>query len=280
MKFDADVRRILSEKLQIVYADAAGNLLREPAEDATRYVVLGPVSLPVTLHGRTHIFQWFCYTRYDGSDESLLDREGLVHSLASTDTLPSSVLMMGDLKTADAPMVRLHSCCATGDIFGSQRCECGPQLRRAMQMIADAGAGAVVYLAQHEGRGIGLFAKAAAYLLQDRGFDTYEANRKLGFPEDSRNFADAAMMIHLLRGADKPIRLISNNPEKKKALELGGVRVTGLVPLVIGLAPYNLRYLQTKRANGHLFTERDLTRSSDSAELSENGRATIGPLHS
>lgn len=280
MKFDPDVRRILSEKLQVVFADAEGNLLSEPAEDATRYVVLGPVSLPVTLHGRTHIFQWFCYSRYDGTDESLLDRERLIHSLASTETLPSSVLMMGDLKTAEAPMIRLHSCCATGDIFGSQRCECGPQLRRAMQMIADAGAGAVVYLAQHEGRGIGLFAKAAAYLLQDRGFDTYEANRKLGFPEDSRNFSDAAMMIHLLRGANKPIRLISNNPEKKKALELGGVQVSALVPLVIGLAPYNLRYLQTKRANGHLFTERDLSRNAENVELVESNRAPRETLHS
>lgn len=160
-------------------------------------------------------------------------------------------------------MVRIHSCCATGDIFGSQRCECGPQLRRAQQMVADAGVGAVIYLAQHEGRGIGLFAKAAAYLLQDKGFDTYEANRKLGFPDDGRDFADATFILHHLRGAGQPIRLISNNPEKRKALETGGVTVSGMVPLINGLSKYNLRYLQTKQAKGHTFTDRDLSPSPE-----------------
>ena len=162
MNFDPDVRRVLTEKLQVAYADELGHPLPGPQPGAQRYVVLGPVPLPLTLHGKTHTFQWFTFVRYPGEALEPLQYEALIHQLAALDGLPNSVLMMGELATAEAPMIRIHSCCATGDIFGSQRCECGPQLRRAQQMVADAGVGAVVYLAQHEGRGIGLFAKAAA----------------------------------------------------------------------------------------------------------------------
>lgn len=275
MNYDPDVRRILAEKLQIIHADEQGRLLSGMSPGALRYVVLGPVSLPVTLHGRTQVFQWFTFMRYPGDEIEPLNREALIHQLAALDGLPNSVLVMGDLSAAEAPMVRIHSCCATGDIFGSQRCECGPQLRRAQQMVADAGVGAVVYLAQHEGRGIGLFAKAAAYLLQDKGFDTYEANRKLGFPEDGRDFADAAAILNLLRGAGKPIRLISNNPEKRKALAQGGVQVVSLIPLVNGLTSHNVRYLETKRAYGHIFSERDL-RLADGEAAVETGSHAVG----
>lgn len=259
MNFDPDARKILANHLKLVFADERGRLLPGAAPGAVRYAVLGPVPLPVTLHGRTCRFQWYTFARYpvsEGPDSSAADV--LLHRLAANDDMPSSVLVMGELSRAEAPLVRVHSCCATGDIFGSQRCECGPQLRRAQQMVADEGAGAVVYLADHEGRGIGLFAKAAAYLLQDNGFDTYEANRKLGFPDDGRNFSEAAFIINFLLGEGRPIRLISNNPEKRKALEAGGVAIRSLVPLILGLTPHNLRYLQTKRAYGHLFSDGDL----------------------
>lgn len=258
MMFDPEVRKILGEKLALVWADESGQLLAEQAPGASRFVVLGPVPLPLTLGSRTHLFQWYTFSRWPESRAEVVTVDVVLHRLAAMESLPSSILVMGDLKAAEAPMVRIHSCCATGDIFGSQRCECGPQLRRAQQLVAEAGEGAVVYLAQHEGRGIGLFAKAAAYLLQDRGFDTYEANRKLGFPEDGRDFGEAAFILNHLRGDGRPIRLVSNNPEKRKALEAGGVKVCGLVPLVNGLTRHNLRYLQSKRAYGHLINERDL----------------------
>jgi GTP cyclohydrolase II len=259
MNFDPDVRQILSNHLKMVFADERGHVLAGPGPGVVRYAVLGPVPLPITLHGRTCRFQWYTFARYpvgEGPDSAAADV--ILHRLSASDDLPNSVLVMGDLARADAPLVRVHSCCATGDIFGSQRCECGPQLRRAQQMVADEGAGAIVYLSDHEGRGIGLFAKAAAYLLQDNGFDTYEANRKLGFPDDCRNFGEAAFIIHHLRGEGRPIRLISNNPDKRRALEAGGVEVKSLVPLILGLTPHNRRYLQTKRAYGHLFTDDDL----------------------
>lgn len=255
MTLDPDVRQILAGKLSVVTADERGRIV-STGPSLERYAVLGPVPLPVSLHGRTHHFQWYTYARVPSDlPTDQLTPDVLMHRMAASEDIANSVLVLGDLPRADAPLIRMHSCCATGEIFGSQRCECGPQLRRAQQMVADEGVGAIVYLADHEGRGIGLFAKAAAYLLQDKGLDTFEANRKLGFPDDCRNFAEAAFIIHHLRGAGRTIRLISNNPDKRRALEAGGVKVAGMVPLIMGLSPHNQRYIQTKRAYGHLFGE-------------------------
>jgi len=142
-----------------------------------------------------------------------------------------------------APLVRPHSECLTGDVLGSERCDCGPQLREAAERITDAG-GFLLYLRQ-EGRGIGLYAKLDAYALQDAGLDTYEANRALGRGEDERDYTAAAQMLHAL-GADR-IRLLSNNPDKAAQLDLLGVAVTERVPTGVHLSAANARYLAVKR---------------------------------
>ena len=161
------------------------------------------------------------------------------------------LLGLGDWKGAldraahggDAPLVRPHSECLTGDVFGSERCDCGPQLREAVERIANEG-GFLLYLRQ-EGRGIGLYAKLDAYALQDAGLDTYEANVALGRGEDERDYTVAAQMLHAV-GADS-IRLLSNNPDKATQLESLGIHVTEHVRTGVHLSDANHRYLEAKR---------------------------------
>jgi GTP cyclohydrolase II len=145
-----------------------------------------------------------------------------------------------------APLVRPHSECLTGDVFGSQRCDCGSQLREAVERIADAG-GFLLYLRQ-EGRGIGLYAKLDAYALQDTGLDTYEANLALGHDEDERNYRAAAQMLQAL-GAPR-VALLSNNPDKVRQLRRFGIAVTAQVSTGVHLSEANARYLATKAGRG------------------------------
>jgi GTP cyclohydrolase II len=144
------------------------------------------------------------------------------------------------------PLVRPHSECLTGDVFGSQRCDCGPQLREAVERIAGTG-GYLVYLRQ-EGRGIGLYAKLDAYALQDAGLDTYEANLALGHREDERSYLVAAQMLQAL-GVSR-VTLLSNNPDKARQLRRFGVAVTSLVATGVHLSATNARYLATKAGRG------------------------------
>lgn len=156
----------------------------------------------------------------------------------------------------EAPLVRPHSECLTGDVFGSERCDCGPQLREAVERIASDG-GFLLYLRQ-EGRGIGLYAKLDAYALQDLGLDTYEANTALGHGEDERDYGPAAQMLAAL-GVDR-IRLLSNNPDKAEQLEGLGIRVAERVTTGVHLTEANARYLAAKVDHtGHLL---DLPRSA------------------
>jgi GTP cyclohydrolase II len=148
---------------------------------------------------------------------------------------------------AELPLVRLHSECLTGDVFGSERCDCGPQLREAVEAIADAG-GFLLYLRQ-EGRGIGLYAKLEAYALQDTGLDTYEANVALGHGEDERDYLVAAQMLRALGVAR--VALLSNNPDKSRQLRELGVTVAERVPTGVHLSSGNARYLETKARHGH-----------------------------
>jgi 3,4-dihydroxy 2-butanone 4-phosphate synthase / GTP cyclohydrolase II len=159
-------------------------------------------------------------------------------------------LVLGD--PADGALVRVHSECRTGDALASLRCDCRAQLEASLAMIAAEGRGVLVYAGGHEGRGIGLAHKIAAYGLQDEGYDTYEANRLLGLPEDSRDYTAAAQILGLLglRG----IRLLTNNPAKQRGLAAAGIRVRSRVPLETGATWDNQRYLSTKAANGHLLT--------------------------
>ena len=144
------------------------------------------------------------------------------------------------------PLVRPHSECLTGDVFGSQRCDCGPQLREAVERIADCG-GFLLYLRQ-EGRGIGLYAKLDAYALQDAGLDTYEANLALGHREDERSYQVAAQMLRAL-GVSR-VALLSNNRDKARQLRRFGVTVAELVPTGVHLSATNARYLATKAQRG------------------------------
>ena len=149
-----------------------------------------------------------------------------------------------------APLVRLHSECFTGDLLGSLRCDCGPQLRAALRRIGEEGSGVLLYLAQ-EGRGIGLPSKLRAYALQDHGLDTVDANRALGWSADERNFLVAATMLEQL--GVKRIRLMTNNPDKLAALAACGVEIAGRAPLVVPPNGVNDHYLATKaRRFGHL----------------------------
>jgi len=160
-------------------------------------------------------------------------------------------LVIGDYANA-TPLVRIHSQCLTGDVFGSLRCDCRQQLEMALSMIAEAGTGVLVY-EQQEGRGIGLMAKLQAYELQDRGLDTVEANEKLGFKADHREFALPAEVLKSL--GIKQVRLLSNNPDKVAALERAGVRVVERVPCEVEPHSHSENYLKTKKEKlGHLFT--------------------------
>ncbi len=149
-----------------------------------------------------------------------------------------------------APLVRLHSECLTGDVFGSLKCDCGPQLREALKIIGAAGGGVLLYLRQ-EGRGIGLANKLRAYALQDRGLDTVDANRRLGFADDERDYGHAAAMLRSL-GINE-VRLLTNNPNKVAGLEVAGIKVVERVAHHMPANPHNADYLATKRKkSGHL----------------------------
>lgn len=147
------------------------------------------------------------------------------------------------------PLVRLHSECLTGDVLGSLKCDCGPQLHAAIHAMEDTGWGILLYLRQ-EGRGIGLVNKLRAYALQDQGFDTVDANTRLGFAVDARDFRVAARMLDLLGQTN--IRLLTNNPEKVRVLEAAGITVAERVPIALPPNPFNAKYLATKRdRTGH-----------------------------
>lgn len=165
-------------------------------------------------------------------------------------------LVMGDptaLSDSPAPLVRVHSECLTGDLLGSLRCDCGFQLHGALQQIAEAGRGALIYLRQHEGRGIGLLNKISAYALQDDGLDTVEANHKLGFKADLRQYGVGAQIM--LDLGIREFRLLTNNPRKIKGLEGYGLSVTDRVPLITRPTTDNQSYLATKEAKlGHLLS--------------------------
>jgi 3,4-dihydroxy 2-butanone 4-phosphate synthase/GTP cyclohydrolase II len=197
-----------------------------------------------------------------------LRRDKLVERVAET-TLPLSVgsfrviayrsvidpdehvaLVMGDVTTPEPVLVRVHSQCVTGDVFGSLRCDCGAQLEESLKRIAQEGRGVVVYMRQ-EGRGIGLHNKLRAYALQDNGMDTVEANRALGFPADRRDYG-IGMQILVDLGVHE-MRLLTNNPAKRAGLEGYDLKVVERVPIITKPNPHNVRYLETKRTKlGHL----------------------------
>ncbi len=167
----------------------------------------------------------------------------------SDDDAAEHVALLIGQPNGSAPLVRLHSECLTGDVLGSLKCDCGPQLDAALAAIAESGWGILLYLRQ-EGRAIGLVNKLRAYSLQDQGFDTVDANLRLGFGDDERSFGVAARMLELL--SQKEVRLLTNNPRKVAGLQTEGIQVVAQVPLRTAANPHNAAYLETKRRrSGH-----------------------------
>lgn len=195
-----------------------------------------------------------------------------VTGLGSPLTAPPSwygALELGRPAATGLPLVRLHSECLTGDVFGSQRCDCGPQLREAVERITEHG-GYVLYLRQ-EGRGIGLYDKLDAYALQDRGLDAYDANLALGHRADERDYTSAAQMLHAL-GANR-IGLLSNNPDKGAQLARLGITIVRQVPTALHLTATNAAYLAAKaRRGGHDLLSRGLERAAEAHQ-------PAGPAH-
>lgn len=241
-KLDSKVVAALQDKIQLIHK-----------EDGAIYLV-GPIRLPVNLYGETVVFQWYSWLN---CDEVTSDVNRIIEKLSSSNLAElqqSSVLAYGDFANGEDAIIRMHSICHTGDIFGSKRCDCGYQLKESMKMIVDHGTGALFYLANHEGRGIGLFSKAMAYILQENGYDTVDANENLGFVDDSRDYSDAIHVLKALRS--KPIKLMTNNPKKLQALQDAGLELSGRQQLWGDLSEFNEVYLQTKvKRSGHIQQE-------------------------
>ncbi|MEU0785466.1 bifunctional 3,4-dihydroxy-2-butanone-4-phosphate synthase/GTP cyclohydrolase II [Streptomyces sp. NPDC006173] len=164
---------------------------------------------------------------------------------STADGVEHVALVHGEIGDGEDVLVRVHSECLTGDVFHSQRCDCGPQLQTSMERIQAEGRGIVVYLRGHEGRGIGLLSKLRAYELQERGRDTLDANLELGLPADARDYGASAQILEDL--GVRSLRLMTNNPDKTDALVRHGLRVSGREPMPIQAGEHNLRYLRTKR---------------------------------
>jgi GTP cyclohydrolase II len=199
-----------------------------PAEDGSAIAVRQRIALPMSRAG--------------GATPDLVTFDGLDR--------PDDFALVFEPATDAAPWVRVHSACVTGDLFGSARCDCGPQLDAALAHLGAHG-GVLLYLHQ-EGRGIGLRAKIEAYALQDQGLDTYAANETLGFPPDARDYHSAAAMLRALGIAR--VRLLTANPEKVQQLENGGVAVDGTLALDIPPTPHNRDYLEAKRRRFEQFS--------------------------
>ena len=265
---DPEIRSRLINTGKLIRIDAGGRLIDtdSPVNRGLALNILGPIPLPVLLGDRKLNLTWYAVVRsteLDKVDElasALRDQGGQrLFSMLASYIAVNSVLVAGDPSESDSPLVRVHSSCLTGDVFGSQRCECGPQFMSALSRIADdPNGGMLIYMAGHEGRGIGLWAKAVTYLLQDAGENTYEANRSLGLPDDSRDFTDAAAMLLHFRG-DRPFRLLTNNPKKVTDLADHGLNHITPEKHVVGVGDWNRRYLTAKRDWGHALSDGDLT---------------------
>jgi GTP cyclohydrolase II len=274
------IRERLIEEGKLVRVDARGQRLdprSHPPAGALSLNIMGPIPLPLGIGEHPTTVDWYAAVRSSELDEveelagTLREKGGqhLFSALASSMAV-NSVLVFGEPRESQSPLVRVHSSCLTGDVFGSKRCECGPQLWSASDRIAqDPNGGLLIYMAGHEGRGIGLWAKAATYLLQDQGEDTYQANRSLGLPDDSRDFADAAALLHYFLGpfagpsnrpteSERTIRLLTNNPKKIDDLTAQGIASIEPVKHVTGVSDSNRRYLSAKRDWGHRIGPKDL----------------------
>lgn len=265
---DPTVRERLIAQGKLIRIDAEGKPTdphHDPEPGGRALSILGPIPLPLERHGRHYEATWYASVRHtelsktqELADE-LRERGGQRSFAVMADAMAiNSVLIFGDPRRWENPLVRIHSSCLTGDVFGSERCECGPQFVAALERIAgDPAGGMIIYMSGHEGRGIGLWAKAATYLLQDSGENTYQANRSLGLPDDSRDFSDAASLIKYFL-ADKAFRLLTNNPKKIDDLNARGLSQITRVKHVCGVSDTNREYMSAKRDWGHELNPDDL----------------------
>lgn len=257
---DPAIRKRLIADGKLFRIDQDGQRLANDAQpDGGRSIsLLGPIPLPLEFDGQRLDLVWYAAVRntelaklQELADELRAQNAQASFATLATSMAVNSVLVVGDPQEWREPLVRVHSSCLTGDVFGSLRCECGPQLAAALERInGEPGGGLLVYMSGHEGRGIGLWAKAATYVLQDSGEDTYQANRSLGLPDDSRDFSDAAALVRYFV-AGRPIRLLTNNPKKVEDLAAHGVSRITRVAHVAGVNPRNRRYLEAKKTWGH-----------------------------
>ena len=250
---DPAIRERLSAKGSLFQIDLEGRKVsvEQPPSSSATISLLGPIPLPLQLCDSRVDVQWYACVRNAelSKIEALADDLRVQNGQQSFAALASSmavnsVLVVGDPTTWTNPMVRVHSSCMTGDVFGSQRCDCGPQLQEALKMVNEAGKGVVIYMNQ-EGRGIGLLNKLQAYKLQEEGRDTVEANIELGFKMDHRDYGVGAQILREM-GVCK-IKLISNNPKKRAGLMGYGLEIVDTVPIEITPNKHNMNYLLTKR---------------------------------
>lgn len=234
-----EIKKLLRDKMKMITIPGQSSLC-----------LVGPVRLPIQIDEHVVLFKWYTWVKLDNR----ANEEQILESLSTAklaDLQQSSVLVYGDFENSELPLVRFHSICHTGDIFGSKRCDCGYQLQQSLKMIVEKEHGALFYLANHEGRGIGLFSKSLAYLLQEEGLDTVEANHALGFDDDLRNYQEAIRILQEIRS--KPVMLITNNPKKLQALREKGLSANTHIPLWGDHNHYNEKYLETKiRKSGHI----------------------------
>ena len=265
---DPEIRGRLLERGKLVTINYDGKIIDSSSDlsvESHAISILGPIPLPIlNMSGEANVDWYACvrHTELNKVEElanELRDSEGKnSFAILASSMAVNSVLVMGDNSKWQNPLIRVHSSCLTGDVFGSGRCECGPQLDLSLMNIKnDSSGGMVVYMSGHEGRGIGLWAKAATYLLQDDGEDTYQANRSLGLEEDSRDFVDAAILIKYFNGS-QPFRLMTNNPKKINDLKDFGLDNITPVKHIIGVTDKNRNYLSAKQDWGHHLDDNDL----------------------
>jgi GTP cyclohydrolase II len=266
---DPNVRNRLIDQGKLIRIDVEGQETdpRTAPEPGARAIsILGPIPLPLGRQGRQYEVEWYASVRHTELSKAteladkLRERDGQQSFAILADSMAvNSILVIGDPGQWRNPLVRVHSSCLTGDVFGSERCECGPQFISALDQISsEPGGGMIIYMSGHEGRGIGLWAKAATYVLQDAGENTYQANLSLGLPDDSRDFSDAGSLIKYFIG-DKSFRLLTNNPKKVDDLVSMGIKNITRVKHVCGVGDANRRYLEAKREWGHELADDDFS---------------------
>jgi GTP cyclohydrolase II len=239
-----------SVKEKQLFEDLYKNFVVIKQDDDSFIHMFGPVKFPVLLENSQRVvFDWYVWY----SHERLMSFEELLKSLKKHGAKQNynSIFTFGDFKNHDNPLVRIHSCCFTGDVFNSSKCDCGPQLQKSIQLIINNGSGAIIYLANHEGRGIGLFGKAIANKIQEHGYDTYEANNVINFEDDERTFEESINVLKYFRD-NRGITLLSNNPDKIRNILESSIVLNQTDPLKGFENMDNIQYLRSKQKRTQL----------------------------